>query len=141
MTWESIVSDVHLALRHIRKSPMFAAMTIATLAVGIGANSAIFSVVNAVLLQSLPYSDVDSLVVVFADGTARGQSARLPSTAGDFLDWRESATMFSGLAAVRNESRRITSLDTPVVPLVHGVSANYFDVLGARPAFGRTFLA
>lgn len=135
------MSDVRLAVRSLRRRPAFAAMAILILALGIGANSAIFSVVNAVLLHSLPYSDVDSLVVVFADGTARGQSARQPSTVGDFLDWRESARMFSGLTAVRNESRRITSVDTPLVPLVHAVAANYFDVLGARPALGRTFRA
>lgn len=136
-----LISDLRFALRSLRRRPGFAGMAIVILALGIGANSAIFSVVNAVLLRSLPYADVDGLVVIFADGTARGQSARLPSTAGDFVDWRESADAFAGLAALRNESRRITSVETPVVPLVHAVSANYFDVLGVTPALGRGFQA
>ena len=114
-------------------------MAVLILALGIGANTAIFSVVSAVLLRSFPYADIDTLVVVFADGTARGQGGRQPTTVADFLDWRDSATMFSGVTALRNESRRITNVDTPVVPLVHAVAANYFDVLGIRPALGRTF--
>lgn len=136
-----LIPDLRLALRSLCRRPGFAGMAVVILALGIGANSAIFSVVSAVLLRSLPYADVDRLVVVFADGTARGQSARLPTTPGDFVDWRESATAFAGLAALRNESRRITSVETPVVPLVHAVSANYFDVLGVKPALGRGFQA
>lgn len=135
------IADVRLALRSLRRRPAFAAMAVLILALGIGANSAIFSVVNAVLLRSLPYGDVDSLVVVFADGTARGQNGRLPSTVGDFLDWRESAHVFSAMTALRNESRRITTIDSPIVPLVHAVAANYFDVLTVEPALGRTFHA
>lgn len=135
------ISDVRLALRSLRRRPAFTAMAVLILALGIGANSAIFSVVNAVLLRSLPYGDVDSLVVVFADGTARAQNGRLPSTVGDFLDWRESARVFSAVTALRNESRRITTIESPIVPLVHAVAANYFDVLGVEPALGRTFHA
>jgi putative ABC transport system permease protein len=134
------LSDVRFALRSLRLRPGFTAMAVLILAAGIGANTAIFSVVDAVLLRSLPYGDVDSLVVVFADGHARGQGARLATTPGDFLDWRERADVFTGLAALRNESRRITSVETPLVPLVHAVTANYFDVLGVRPALGRGFV-
>jgi hypothetical protein len=100
----------------------------------------VFSLVDTVLLRSLPYAKVDELVVVFADGSARNQAARTVTTAGDFLDWRDqSAGVFAGMAALRNESRRITSLEAPVVPLVQAVTANYFDVLGARMALGRGF--
>ena len=136
-----LISDVRHAVRSLRRRPAFSVMAVLMLALGIGANTAIFSVVDAVLLRSLPYADVDSLVVVFADGAARGQSGRLPSTVGDFLDWRESTAGFTAMTALRNESRRITSVDTPIVPLVHAVAANYFDVLGVRPAIGRTFNA
>jgi len=135
----SIASDVRLALRSLRRRPAFTLLACAILALGIGANTAMFSVVDAVLIRSLPYRDVDSAVVVFADGHALGLDDRLPTTAGDFLDWREGQHVFSGLAALRNETRRITSLDTPVVPLVHAVTADYFDVLGVRPLLGRTF--
>jgi putative ABC transport system permease protein len=135
----SIASNVRLALRSLRRRPAFTLLACATLALGIGATTAMFSVVDAVLIRSLPYRDVDSAVVVFADGRALGLDDRLPTTAGDFLDWRDGQQVFSGLAALRNETRRITSLDTPVVPLVHAVTADYFDVLGVRPLLGRTF--
>ncbi len=135
----SLLSDVRFAVRSLRARPAFSALAASILALGIGANTAIFSVVTAVLLSSLPYSDPRSLVVVFSDGTARGQSNRVATTAGDFLDWREQADVFSGLVSFRNESRRITSVETPAVPLVHAVSLDYFDVLGVRPLLGRAF--
>jgi putative ABC transport system permease protein len=133
------LSDVRLAFRSLARRPAFSLLAVGILALGIGANAALFSVVDAVLLQGLPVADPDRLMVLFADGTARGQAPRLATTAGDFVDWREQADVFSGLAALRNQSFRITSVEAPVVPLVHTVSANYFDVLGARPLHGRTF--
>ena len=133
--------DLRLALRSLLKHRAFSGMAVLILALGIGANTAIFSVVNAVLIRSLPYGDPASLVTVFGDGVARGQGGRLPVTAGDYAWWRQRTRAFSDLAALRNESRRITSVESPVVPLVHAVTANYFDVLGSRPAIGRGFLA
>ncbi len=128
-------------LRSLVRRPAYAFLVITILGLGIGANTAIFGVVDAVLLRSLPYDHPDSLVVVFADGTARGEGSRLTTTPGDFADWREQAgDAFEGLAALRNVSPRITSLEVPVVPLTHAVSANYFDVLGAPPQLGRGFL-
>ena len=134
-------SAVRIAVRSLLRRPTYAAMVVAILGLGIGANTAIFGLVDAVLLRSLPYADPGSLVVVFADGTARGQGSRLATTPGDFADWRAQAGgAFAALAAMRNVSPRITSLDSPVVPLTHAVTANYFDVLGARPLLGRAFL-
>ena len=137
----SILSAIRLANRSLIRRRTYAATVVIILALGIGANTAIFGLVDAVLLRSLPYSDPESLVVVFADGTARGQGNHLATTPGDFADWQaRGASVFEGLAALRNVSPRITSLDTPVVPLTHAVSANYFDVLGAPPMLGRGFL-
>jgi putative ABC transport system permease protein len=137
------VLDLWTGLRHgarsLRRRPGFTAVAVLILALGIGANSAIFSVVDAVLLRSLPYGDVEELVVVWADGTARGMSDQLRTSPGAFLDWRTESRVFSGLAALRNVSHRITSLEKPVVPLVHAVTANYFDVLEAPPLLGRGF--
>jgi putative ABC transport system permease protein len=128
-------------LRSLVRRPAYALLVVTILGLGIGASTAIFGLVDAVLLRSLPYSNSESLVVVFADGTARGSGARMPTTPGDFADWRaQGEAAFSGLAAIRNVSPRITSLDTPVVPLTHAVSANYFDVLGVQPRLGRGFL-
>ena len=134
------IAAVRFALRSLRRRPGYATVVVTILAMGIGGCAAIFSLVDAVLLRPLPYAHVESLVVVFADGSARGQGARLSTTAADFHDWRAaSGDVFDGLAAIRNVSPRITSLETPVVPLTHAVSANYFDVLGARAFLGRTF--
>ncbi len=136
----SLISDVSLALRSLLKHRAFSGLAVLILALGIGANTAIFSVVSAVLLRSLPYGDPSSLVGIFADGAARGQGRRLATTGGDFAWWRERVRTFADLAAMRNEARRITNVENPVVPLTHAVSANYFDVLGSRPALGRGFL-
>jgi putative ABC transport system permease protein len=135
----ALPADVRVALRSLRRRPAFTAMAVLMLALGIGANTAMFSVVDAVLLRSLPYGDPDSLVVVYADGSARGQGRHLATTPGDFLDWRNESHVFAGLTALHNESRRITSVEAPVVPLVHAVTANYFDVLGVEPLLGRGF--
>jgi len=132
-------SGLRQSARSLGRRPGFASLAVLILATGIGANSAIFSVVDAVLLRSLPYGHVEDLVVVWADGTARGMSDRLPATPGAFLDWRDEAEVFSGIAALRNVSYRVTSLERPVVPLVHAVTANYFDVLEAPPLLGRSF--
>jgi len=129
------------AFRALTRRPGSSLLIVMMLALGIGASTAMYSVVDAVLVRALPYREPASLVVVFADGTARGQRSRVSTTVGDFLDWRERATAFEGLAALRNESRRITSVEAPVVPLVHAVSANYFDVLGVAPFLGRGFLS
>lgn len=137
----TIASDVRIALRSLRKRPAFTALSVLILAVGIGANASLFSVVNAVLLRSLPYADPQNLMVVFANGAARGQGDRMPLTGGDLAWWREQSRVFSGMAALRNESRRITSVETPIVPLVHAVTANYFEVLGTKLELGRGFLA
>jgi hypothetical protein len=125
----ALTHDLRLAVRSLSRRPGFTSMAVLILALGIGANTAIFSIVNAVLLRPLPYGEADRLVMVFADGTARGTNARSAVTAGSFLDWREGARSFSGLAAFRNESRRLTSVEPPLVPLTHAVTADYFDVL------------
>lgn len=137
----ALLTNIRVAARSLRKHPAFSGMAVIILALGIGANTAIFSVVNAVLLRSLPYGDPPSLVAVFADGAARGQGNRMATTGGDFAWWRERVRTFADLAALRNEARRITSVETPMVPLTHAVTANYFDVLGSRPALGRGFLS
>ena len=136
----TLIANVRLALRSLLKHRAFSGMAVLILALGIGANTAIFSVVNAVLIRSLPYGDPKALVTVFGDGVARGQGGRLPVSGADFAWWRERVRAFKDLAALRNEARRITSVETPVVPLTHAVTANYFDVLGAPPALGRGFL-
>src|SRR5260221_1234478 len=138
----SVLSVSRLAIRSLCRRRAYAAVVVALLGLGIGGDTAIFGVVDAVLLRSLPYRNPESLVVVFADGPARGQGGRAATTPGGWFDWQaQSGDVFSGLAALRNVSPRITSLETPVVPLTHAVTANYFDVFGAAPLLGRAFRA
>ena len=131
---------LRLASRALRRRPGYAIVVTGILGLGIGATAAIFSLVDAVLLRPLPYRQAESVVVIFADGSARGGGSRVATSPGDFYDWQlGSRGLFTGLAAIRNVSPRITSLDAPVVPLTHAVTANYFDVLGASALVGRTF--
>ena len=135
-----VFAAARVAIRGLVRRPGYAAMVIAILGIGLGANTAIFGIVDAVLLRSLPYGQPESLVVVWADGSARGQAGHSATTPGDLSDWREQTDgVFSDLAAVRNMTARITSLDSQVVPLVHAVSANYFKLLDAKPLLGRVF--
>ena len=117
---------------------MFTVMAAMALALGIGANTAIFSVVNGVVLEGLPYRDSDRIVMLWEDSTPRGGTNRVPVSPGNFMDWREANPSFAELAALFNSSLRVTSVDEPLVPLTHMVTANYFDLLGVEPALGRT---
>jgi predicted permease len=137
----AVLHELRYACRRLRRSPGFTAVAVSVLAVGIGANVAVWSVVSGVYLHGLPYADVDSLVMVWEDQSARGGTVRSPVSPANFLDWREQATSFSHLAALRNESRRLTVLDRPVVPLTHLVTPDYFELLGVRPRLGRAFEA
>jgi putative ABC transport system permease protein len=131
--------DLRYGFRTLMRSPGFTLAAILALALGIGANTAIFSVVQGVLLHSLPYENDSELVMLWEDATPRGGTNRVAAAPGNFIDWREANPSFTDLAALRNESLRLTSLDEPLVPLTHFVTANYFDLLGVEPYLGRAF--
>ena len=138
MTWESLVSDVQLAFRHIRKSPVFATMTIATLAVGIGANGAIFSAVYAALLKPLPYSGADRLVALWSDQTKIGDSSYPMSPANYDAFKRESTT----LAQVEAMYSFLVNLQVPLddsfeTVQVSTVTPGMFSLLGRQALLGR----
>ncbi|HUR20450.1 MAG TPA: ABC transporter permease [Vicinamibacterales bacterium] len=138
MTWESIVSDVTLAFRHIRKSPVFAAMTIATLAVGIGANGAIFSSVYAALLKPLPYAASERLVALWSDQTKLGDSSYPMSPANYDAFKRESTT----LAQVEAMYSFLVNLQVPLddsfeTIQVSTVTPGMFSLLGRQAMLGR----
>jgi hypothetical protein len=130
--------DVRYSLRMLAKNPAFTA--IAVLALGIGANSAIFSVVNAILLRPLPYKNPEQLVMVCENATHLGFPKDTPSPA-NFLDWRQQATVFEGMAAFAERSFNLTGVGEPARLDGRRVSANLFDLLGVRPIIGRTFVA
>ena len=135
---DAFLADVRYSLRLLVKSPGFTAIAIVTLALGIGANTAIFSAVDAVLIRPLPYADPDRVVLVWEDNTAAGFPRNTPAP-GNFTDWKRMQRSFSGIAATRGGSASVTSDGPPEQILGRRVSQNFFDVLGVRPAIGRTF--
>jgi len=132
-----MIQDLRYAFRSLMKSPGFTAATVVTLALGIGANSAIFSVVNAVLLKPLPFDRADRLVAVFARDP---QGQRNYVAQPDLDDWRAMARSFDGLASYVGQSVNLTGLDQPQRVVGAFVSANLFPTLGVAPASGRAFL-
>ncbi len=120
------------------RSPAFTAVAVLTLALGIGANTAIFSVINAVLLRPLPYKDPERLVFVWGQNPRIGhEGASLP----DFTDWRSQNTAFEGMAGLAGQSFNLTSGDEPERLLGYAATANLFPLLGVEPALGRGFRA
>src|SRR5262245_5120230 len=134
---DTLRQDVSYAVRVLRKNPAFTATAVLTLALGIGANSAIFSVVNAVLLRPLPFADPGRLVLIFS--TAKDGNRHDVSTYPDFADWRNQNRSFSDVAAYASRSMTIGIGDESVVAQGKRVTTNVFDVLGVQPAVGRTF--
>ena len=135
---ESILNDVRYALRGLRRSPGFAAAAILTLALGIGCNSAIFSVVNALLVEPLPYRDSSRLVFVWSDMTASGYP-RAPLSGPELADLREGTTHFEGFGAIWANTAALTGDGDPEQLRIGFVSSNFFSVLGVDAALGRTF--
>lgn len=136
-TWQ----DVRIALRVLRKNPSFAFAAIATLALSIGANTAIFSVVHAALLKPLPYPEPQELVAVSL--SVPSLQSRFPTLAfrpADFDELRRSNAVFSELAAIRERNFNLTGGGDPERLYGARVSANVFPLLGVQPALGRTFL-
>src|ERR1041385_8888723 len=132
------MNQLRFALRQIIKNPTFSAVAIATLALGIGANTAIFSVVNAVLLRPLPYPDAERIMVL-NESTGPGQdfSVALP----DYFDWQKENTVFEHLACTHKESRNLSGIAgrDPERVSCASVTRNFFNVVGLAPEIGRTF--
>ena len=132
------IADLRYALRQLRKSPGFTVIAIATLALGIGANVAIFSVVNAVLLRPLPYKDPDRLVYVWSAEKARGVDQSTVSIP-DLQDWQRQNRVFDGIAAVSEARFNFSGGELPMQLNGLFATANLFDVLAVNPELGRTF--
>ena len=130
--------DLKYGLRMLAKNPGFTAVAVLTLALGIGANTAIFSVVNAALLRSLPYKEPGRLVYVWSAEKARGINQSTVSIP-DLRDWRERSQVFDGMAGWFSGTYNLSGGDEPQQVGGWIVSPNFFEVLGARPELGRTF--
>jgi predicted permease len=138
---ETLYSDVRFGLRMLRKNPAFTAIAIVTLALGIGANTAIFSVVDAVLLRPLPYAQPDRLVTVTEASHPFDLSSRNEVAAGNFLDWRLRNQVFSEIDAALMKGFTLTGGDSPERVQCAVVSAGMLHMLGLKPALGRDFLS
>ncbi len=137
----TLLQDLRYAGRLLTRSPGFALVAIATLALGIGANTAIFSVVNALLLRPLPYAQADRLVMVWQDMRARGGPAQEWATPGNFADWQKARELFDAMAAIQGWQPSLTGSGAPESLAGEQVTASYFDVLGISPSIGRVFRA
>jgi len=126
------------AFRSLLATPVPTAVIVVTLALAIGANTSIFSVVNGVLLRPLGYADEDALVVVWENNQAQGAD-RSPTSTGNYRDWRRQADSFAGqLALYRYQGFTLTARAQPLRVNSLQVSPRLFDVLGVPPALGRT---
>ncbi len=139
-SFETLLQDMRYALRTMRRNAGFTAIVIATLALGIGANTAIFSVVDGVLLRPLPFPEQERLVGVFSH-FAPANNPRGNFSVADFLDLRSQVKSLDQLAAFTRRRWTITGLERPELVAGSAVTSSFFSVLGATPMLGRTFLA
>jgi len=136
---ESLLKDVRYGIRSLLKRPGFAAIAVITLALGIGANTAIFSVINAVLLRPLPFHNADELVTLWERSPKQGYEQN-PPAAGNYVDWREQNRVFAQMAIYAPSRRFNLSLgDQPERIYGAAVSSSLFELLGVRPVLGRNF--
>lgn len=138
---ETLMQDIRYGLRQLRRSPGFTAVAVVTLALGIGANTAIFSVVNAVLLRPLPYKEPDRLVQISENRLKQGLIGFAVAPA-NFLDWQQQNHVFESMAifGMFSEELYLAGEGQPEELQGRRVSASFFPLLGVQPILGRTFL-
>ena len=137
---EQLAQDIRLSFRMLRKSPGFFLFAVAALALGLGANAAIFSVVDAVLLRPLPFRQADRLVEVWEDASHMGFPQATPAPA-NFVDWKRRNHVFTDMAALKGDLYALTGAGTPEQLEGSPVTANLFPLLGVSPILGRNFTA
>src|SRR6266850_5034584 len=133
------MTDLRFAFRQLMKSPGFTLLALITLALGIGLNTAIFSLINDLFLRSLPFREANRLVHVYADPKRQG-IPQFPLSAPRYMHFRDGQTIFDGFAAENAVGGILTGLGDPVQIAIFKVTANWFDVLGVTPIRGRNFL-
>ncbi len=135
---DTLLKDFRYGIRSLLKRPSFTAIAVITLALGIGANTAIFSLVNAVLLRTLPFADPDRLVMIWEDASFAGFPRNTPAPA-NYVDWKTQGQTFADMAAQDMRSFNLTGDGEPEKVEAFGVTANFFPLLGIKPALGRAF--
>jgi len=136
----NLLQDIRFGIRALFKSKLFASAAIVTLALGIGANTAVFSVVNAVLLAPLPFQHAEELVVIWKTPLTT-KTEQFPESIPNFEDLKTQAQSFEKLAAIRSQQVILTDGDQPERTSGARASANFFSTLGLKPILGRDFLA
>ena len=135
---ETLIKDIRYGIRGLLKRPGFTVIALITLALGIGANTAIFSVVNAVLLRPLPFQKPEELVIVWEDLTFAGFPHNTPAPA-NYVDWKTQNQSFVDMAATHETSFNLTGDGEPERVSTYAVTANFFPLLGVQPLLGRSF--
>lgn len=139
---DALGQDLHYSMRMLRRQPAFSLLVVLLVATGVGANTAIFSLVDAILLRPLPYPAADRLAIVREVVPLKADLyPSLPASSGDFLEWRSRVAGFESLAAIAPEQRTLAGQGQPVSVNVARVTAAFLPALGARTAAGRTFTA
>jgi len=133
------MNDLKFAFRQLLKNPGFTAVAVLTLALGIGANTAIFSAVDAVLIRPLPYADAGRLVMIWDDDMRRTRSRKFFSTPAEWSEWRRHNTVFSDIAATDPGQTTLSGDGNPEELPGRRVTWNFWNVLGAQPLLGRIF--
>ncbi|HET6974481.1 MAG TPA: ABC transporter permease [Pyrinomonadaceae bacterium] len=136
---ETLLKDIRYGIRGLLKRPGFTIIALITLALGIGANTAIFSVVNAVLLRPLQFRDPEQLVVVWEEASFAGFPTNTPAPA-NYIDWKNQNQSFADMAAAASTSFNLTGDGEPERIQANSVSANFFPLFGVQPVLGRGFL-
>src|SRR5947209_10688537 len=134
------MNDLCFAFRKLRQSPAFTTLAVVTLAIGIGLNTAIFSLINDLFLRGLPFKEPHRLVHMYSNARER-KLLELAISVPRFQHYRESQTVFDGFGGEHVSAFALTGLGDSVQILGGQVTANYFDVLGVRPLRGRNFLS
>jgi putative ABC transport system permease protein len=135
----TLLQDLRYGLRTLSKSPAFTVIALFTLALGIGANTAIFSIVNAVMLKPLPFPDSDKLVFMTSAFEKQGVTRNFATSYADFLDWRATAKSFTAMASYHGDSFTLAGMDQPLHVSGETVSGEFFSILGTQPLLGRGF--
>src|SRR5262249_14863011 len=135
---QNLLSDALYSLRLLRRAPGFALAVILILALGIGANSALFTALDRTLIRPLPYASPDRLMMLWEDFSAFGAPKQRVSP-GTFLDWKKRTHAFDEVAAYGGRVFNLSGDGAPEEVLASGVTANLLPMLGVRPLLGRTF--
>ncbi len=133
-----MMTDLRFALRQLRKSPQFTLLAVITLMLGIGLNTAIFSLINDLFLKGLPFQEPERVLHLYTRGKDRTDD--FPMSAPRFMLYKDGQTIFSGFAAENGVAATVSGVGDPFQVPIFKTTANYFDVLGLRPMLGRTFL-